>query len=61
MKYVSDLTAYGAYYAWGAGLVTNYYTPYPGGNGETYMDQKVLIEVEAIADALLAEYPNLGR
>jgi len=47
VKTVSDLVAYGAYYAWGAGIVTNYYTPYPGGAGETYMDQDVLIGIES--------------
>jgi len=44
---VSDLVAYGAYYAWGAGKVTNYYTPYPGGSGETFMDRQVLIDIES--------------
>jgi len=44
---VSDLVAYGAYYAWGEGKVTNYYTPYPGGSGETYMYQDVLINIES--------------
>jgi pimeloyl-ACP methyl ester carboxylesterase len=47
MKYVSDLIAYGAYYAWGAGMVTNYYKPYPGGAGETYMDREVLVAIES--------------
>jgi pimeloyl-ACP methyl ester carboxylesterase len=42
---VSDVIAFGAYYAWGVGGVTNYYTPYPGGEGETYMDLKTLIGV----------------
>jgi len=44
---VSDLVAYGAYWSWGAGLVTNYYTPYPGGAGETYMDREVLVGIES--------------
>jgi hypothetical protein len=44
---VSDYVAYGAYWAWGAGKVTNYYTPYPGGSGETYMYQDVLINIES--------------
>jgi len=44
---VSDLVAYGAYWAWGAGKVTNYYTPYPGGSGETYMYQDVLMNIES--------------
>lgn len=44
---VSDLVAYGAYFAWGAGKVTNYYTPYPGGSGETYMYLDVLMNIEA--------------
>ncbi len=47
INFVSDLVAYGAYWAWGAGLVTNYYKPYPGGNGETYMDREVLIGIES--------------
>jgi len=44
---VADLVAYGAYWAWGAGKVTNYYTPYPGGSGETFMDLDVLINIES--------------
>jgi pimeloyl-ACP methyl ester carboxylesterase len=56
MTYVSDLTAYKAYWLWGAGLVCNYYEPYPGGNGETYMDQKILIEIEAL---LTRYWPNI--
>jgi len=44
---VSDLVAYGAYFAWGEGKVTNYYTQYPGGSGETYMYQDVLINIES--------------
>jgi pimeloyl-ACP methyl ester carboxylesterase len=44
---VSDLVAYGAFYAWGPGVVTNYYTPYPGGAGETYMNREVLIGIMA--------------
>lgn len=44
---ISDLNAYNTYYAWGAGLVTNYYTPYPGGEGETYMDLEPLVRVLA--------------
>jgi len=47
MNYVSDLIAYGAYYAWGAGMVTNYYKPYPDGAGETYMDREVLVGIES--------------
>jgi pimeloyl-ACP methyl ester carboxylesterase len=47
IEFVSDLVAYGAYYAWGAGKVTNYYTPYPGGSGETFMDRQVLIDIES--------------
>ncbi|HET7786841.1 MAG TPA: hypothetical protein VFL36_12790 [Myxococcales bacterium] len=42
---VSDYAAYGSFYAWGAGKVTNYYTPYPGGNGETYMNREVLVGI----------------
>lgn len=56
MKYVSDLTAYKAFWLWGAGLVTNYFEPYPGGNGETYMDEKILIEIEAL---LTRYWPNI--
>jgi len=56
MKYVSDLVCYKAYYLWGNGLVSNYYTPYPGGNGETYIDQKVLNDIEAL---LTRYWPNV--
>lgn len=56
MTYVSDLTAYKAYWLWGAGLVCNYYAPYPGGNGETYIDQQILIAVEAL---LTRYWPNI--
>lgn len=45
VKTVSDLVAYGLYFTWGAGMVSNYYTPYPGGSGETYMDREVLIGI----------------
>lgn len=45
VKFVSDLVAWRSYYSWGAGILTNYYTPYPGGSGETYMDREVLIEM----------------
>jgi len=48
INFVSDLVAYYAYYVFGPGLATNYYTPYPGGNGETYMDEKILIEIEQL-------------
>ena len=44
---VSDLVAYGLYYVWGPGVVTNYYTPYPGGAGETYMDREVAVGIAA--------------
>lgn len=37
-----DLAAYQSYWTWGAGRVTNIYTPYPGGEGETYMDKDAL-------------------
>jgi hypothetical protein len=56
MTYVSDLTAYKAYWLWGAGLVCNYYAPYPGGNGETYIDQNILTAVEAL---LTRYWPNI--
>jgi pimeloyl-ACP methyl ester carboxylesterase len=42
---VSDAAAYGSFYVWGAGKVTNYYTPYPGGQGETYMEREVLVGI----------------
>jgi pimeloyl-ACP methyl ester carboxylesterase len=45
LETVSDVIAYGAYYSWGAGNVTNYYAPYPGGEGETYMDLEPLIQI----------------
>jgi pimeloyl-ACP methyl ester carboxylesterase len=45
MDYVSDLVAYGYYYTGVPGTITNYYTPYPGGAGETYMDRQVLVGV----------------
>jgi pimeloyl-ACP methyl ester carboxylesterase len=48
LETVSDVVAYGAFYSWGAGGVTNYYTPYPGGDGETYMDQERLIGIMAL-------------
>jgi pimeloyl-ACP methyl ester carboxylesterase len=47
IEFVSDLIAYGSYYTWGAGMVTNYYKPYPGGNGETYMDRDALIKIQS--------------
>lgn len=40
--------AWRSYYSWGAGKVSNYYTPYPGGQGETYMDREVLLDIYAI-------------
>jgi pimeloyl-ACP methyl ester carboxylesterase len=48
LETVSDVVAYGAYFAWGAGLVTNYYTPFPGGGGETYMDEQRLISIMSL-------------
>ncbi len=48
INFVSDLVAWRSYYSWGAGKVSNYYTPYPGGQGETYMDRSVLLEIYAI-------------
>jgi hypothetical protein len=48
LENVSDVVAYGAFFAWGAGLVTNYYTPFPGGGGETYMDRERLIGIMAL-------------
>lgn len=45
---IVDLAAYDSYWAWGAGKVTNIYTPYPGGNGETYMDKELLANGRAI-------------
>jgi hypothetical protein len=45
INFVSDLVCYYGYYAWGAGMVMNYYKPYPGGNGETYMDREVAIDI----------------
>ncbi len=45
IKYVSDLLACGFYYSSGPGMITNYYTPYPGGNGETYMDRAELVSI----------------
>lgn len=44
---ISDYVAYGAFWAWGTGGLTNYYTPYPGGDGETYIDQKILVDMVA--------------
>ncbi|UCD80898.1 MAG: hypothetical protein JSW26_05565, partial [Desulfobacterales bacterium] len=38
----TDVAAYTTYWAWGEGKVTNVYTPYPGGSGETYMDPAAL-------------------
>lgn len=37
-----DLAAYDSYWTWGEGRVTNIYTPYPGGSGETYMSKEAL-------------------
>jgi pimeloyl-ACP methyl ester carboxylesterase len=48
INFVSDLVAWRSYYSWGAGKVSNYYKPYPGGQGETYMDRSVLLEIYAI-------------
>jgi hypothetical protein len=48
LETVSDVVAYGAFYACGAGGVTNYYTPYPGGAGETYMDPQTLIGIMSL-------------
>jgi hypothetical protein len=47
IHFVSDLVCYYGYYAWGPGMVMNYYTPYPGGSGETYMDREVAIDIYA--------------
>jgi len=60
MTYVSDLRAYDAYFIGyplsPPGLTCNYYTPFPGGNGETYMDEKILIEIEQL---LTRYWPNI--
>ena len=56
---VSELIAYGAYYAWGAGLVTNIYTPYPDGSGETYMDLNVLVDIYSNFTRYWPERQNL--
>ncbi len=45
MKWVSDLVGYAYYYSGLAGTITDYYTPYPGGSGETYMDRNVLVAI----------------
>lgn len=42
-----DLAAYQSYWTWGEGNVTNIYTPYPGGEGETYMDKDALCYARA--------------
>ncbi len=42
-----ELSAYTYYWSWGEGLVSNVYTPYPGGDGETYMDPEALNEARA--------------
>jgi pimeloyl-ACP methyl ester carboxylesterase len=47
INFVSDLVAHDLYYAWGPGIVTNYYKPYPGGAGETYMDREVAVVIAA--------------
>lgn len=39
-----ELSAYFSYWRWGPGIISNIYIPYPGGNGETYMDPEVLNE-----------------
>ena len=56
---VSELIAYGAYYAWGAGLVTNIYTPYPDNSGETYMDLNVLVDIYSNFTRYWPERQNL--
>lgn len=42
---IADYLAYSSYYVWGVGGVTNVYTPYPGGEGETYIDKIVLADI----------------
>lgn len=37
-----ELTQYFLFWRWGPGMISNVYTPYPGGNGETYMDPEAL-------------------
>lgn len=37
-----ELSAYNYFWSWGRGIVSNVYTPYPGGNGETYMDPEAM-------------------
>jgi pimeloyl-ACP methyl ester carboxylesterase len=56
INFVSDLVAYGYYYSSGPGMITNYYTPYPGGAGETYMDRGVLV---AIASNFTRYWPRI--
>jgi hypothetical protein len=58
MTYVSDLRAYDTYWLTAplGGLVCNYYTPYPSGNGETYIDEHILVEIEAL---LTRYWPNI--
>ena len=41
---ISDLLVYQAYWEWGEGLLTNYYTPYPGGSGEGYITKKAVVD-----------------
>ena len=43
LENITDVSAYTSYYTWGEGMVTNVFTPYPGGDGETYMDPDALI------------------
>jgi len=59
IKDIADLAAYDSYWAWGAGLVTNIYTQYPGGNGETYMDKKSLLSGRAIYTRYWPQVQNL--
>ncbi len=37
-----ELSAYNYFWSWGQGIVSNVYTPYPGGNGETYMNPETM-------------------
>lgn len=37
-----ELSSYAYFWSWGQGIVSNVYTPYPGGNGETYMNPETM-------------------
>jgi pimeloyl-ACP methyl ester carboxylesterase len=41
---LAELLVYMAYFEWGEGRLTNVYTPYPGGDGEGYIDPQTVVD-----------------